>query len=188
MEQWSHLLVTIRQDVIGAYQALGHEIAQEVSSVQQQLDNLLRIIPSAPNLSLGTAVPPHGSNSSSGSGTSVPSPNKPPVTQPRIMPEAAASMTIEVTHQTTFGDSPIYINGTVDGWIGPLSKHPLTVTVSATDDSGDQTNATVTGPDNDGNWSATFDYLPEGVYSITVQAQQGGQTVSLTYNINVLAG
>ena len=49
MELRAQTIATIEQNVIGTYQALGQEMAQEIYSVQQQLDNFFGINPSSPN-------------------------------------------------------------------------------------------------------------------------------------------
>lgn len=70
MSQWSHFITTVQQDLLAAWKALGQELAQEVSAVQQQWDHLIGINPNAPNPSLNTAVTHPGSDSGAGRGNS----------------------------------------------------------------------------------------------------------------------
>lgn len=54
MESRAELFASIEQNVIGVYEALDQEIAQAISSVQQQWDSLLGIDPSSANSSQAT--------------------------------------------------------------------------------------------------------------------------------------
>jgi hypothetical protein len=68
MNRWMQLLATVQQDIGNAFNALGQEIAQEVSSVQRQWGYLLGINPTSPNPSLNSTVPQLGSDNGAGTG------------------------------------------------------------------------------------------------------------------------
>jgi hypothetical protein len=70
MDQWTQFITTVQQDLLGAWKALGQEIALEMSSAQQQWDRLLGITPNAPNPSLNTSATQSGSDNGSGRGNS----------------------------------------------------------------------------------------------------------------------
>jgi hypothetical protein len=54
---------------------------------------------------------------------------------------------------------------------------------------GNTTYGTVTGPDNNGNWSASFPTLATGEeYTLTAQAQMNNQTASQSIYITVQTG
>jgi hypothetical protein len=77
MSQWSNFIATVQQDVIGLWKAIGQEIAQEVSFVEQQWERPLGIDPSAQNPSSNITGQQAHSGSGSGSSSGHDSPLSP---------------------------------------------------------------------------------------------------------------
>lgn len=70
---------------------------------------------------------------------------------------------------------------TVTGSVSPAScSITCTITVGGT-----QYNGTVTGPDANGNWSATFPTIPSGAGTVGATAKSNGHSASTSEGITV---
>ena len=87
MEQYTHLLATIEKDLSSAWMTIAHEVAQEMTMVQQQWDHLFGIDPNAQNHSLGSSVTTTDHNGSGARPSSLTAKVHPFVPPPIVQPD-----------------------------------------------------------------------------------------------------
>ena len=73
--------------------------------------------------------------------------------------------------------NPITVSGSVSS-----SSASVTCTITV---GGTQYNGTVTGPDANGNWSATFPTIPSGSGTVTATGKSNGHSASASQGITV---
>lgn len=100
-----------------------------------------------------------------------------PAKDPRQGPPIPIAIAITAPSEGGTVSNPITVGGTVNS-----SSCSITCTITS---GGTVYNGTVTGPDADGNWSATFPTIPSGPATISATAKQNGNSATVSEGITV---
>lgn len=180
INQWDQVIATVERDLLSAWNSLIQEIGQEVSSVQQQLGFFLGINLNNSNQSLGTTVTHVGSGLGIDNAVSHPRRGLGIHSGALIAshgPEVLIAIAITSPSEGGTDSNPITVSGTVNP-----SSCTITCTITS---GGTDYDGTVEGPDEDGNWYATFPTIPSGAATITATATLDGQSAGTSENITV---